>query len=128
MRAILAFFEERLEEQGLCIFGETVSVLLPALQFDFLKIVRRIQLAGKRPVLMATHSPILMALPGADLRHVNRLEIEPIALDDTPHLRLFRQFILYPEEAMEAMTHWHVPTQGGLPSLLGFACAAALPI
>lgn len=99
----LAFFEERLEQQGVYIFDEPEAALSPARQFDFLKILRRMQREGKSQVIMATHSPILMALPDADLWHIQRFGISPIALEDTEHYRLYREFILYPRETIEAM-------------------------
>ena len=99
----LAFFEERLQGQGIYIFDEPESALSPARQFDFLRILRRIQLEGKSQVIIATHSPILMALPDADLRHIHRFGINPIKLEDTEHFRLYREFVLYPHETVEAM-------------------------
>lgn len=99
----IAFFEERLDQQGIYIFDEPESALSPARQFDFLKILRRMQREGRSQVIMATHSPILMALPDADLRHIHRFGIDPVELEDTEHFRLYREFILYPRETIEAM-------------------------
>lgn len=99
----ITFFEERLGEQGIYIFDEPESALSPARQFDFLKILRRMQREGKSQVIMATHSPILMALPDADLRHIHRFGLDPVELEDTEHFRLYREFILYPQETIEAM-------------------------
>ena len=100
----MAFFEERMNHQGVFIFDEPESALSPARQFDFLKILRRMQREGKSQVIMATHSPILMALPDAALWHINRFGLQPIALEDTDHYRLYREFVLYPHETIEAMT------------------------
>jgi predicted ATPase len=100
----LAFFEERLRDQGIYFFDEPESALSPARQFDFLKILRRMQREGKSQVIMATHSPILMALPDAALWHISRFGIQPVALEDTDHFRIYREFIQYPRETIEAMT------------------------
>lgn len=99
----LAFFEERLDQQGVDIFDEPESALSPARQFDFLRILRRMQREGKSQVILATHSPILMALPDADLRHIHRFGIDSIELEATDHFRIYREFILYPRETVEAM-------------------------
>lgn len=99
----LAFFEERMNHQGIFIFDEPESALSPNRQFDFLKILRRMQREGKSQVIMATHSPILMALPDAALWHVNRFGLQPIALEDTDHFRIYREFVLYPHQTIEAM-------------------------
>jgi predicted ATPase len=99
----LDFFEERLNRQGVYIFDEPESALSPSRQFDFLKILRRMQREGNSQVIMATHSPILMALPDADLRHIHRFGIDPIRLEDTDHFKIYREFVLYPHETVEAM-------------------------
>lgn len=99
----LGFFEERADQQGIYIFDEPESALSPSRQFEFLKLLRRIQRANNSQVIMATHSPILMALPDADLWQIGPLGIEPITLEDTAHYRLYREFILYPHETVEAM-------------------------
>ncbi|WP_234030246.1 AAA family ATPase [Erythrobacter mangrovi] len=103
-QGFLAFFEERLNWQGIYFFDEPESALSPARQFDFLKILRHIQREGKAQIIMATHSPILMALPDAELLHVTRFGLRPIALEDTDHYRIYREFILYPRETIEVMT------------------------
>lgn len=99
----LNFFDERADRQGIYIFDEPESALSPSRQFDFLKLLRRIQRAGNAQVIMATHSPILMALPDADLWKIDRFSIEPTALEETAHYRLYREFILYPHDMVEAM-------------------------
>lgn len=97
------FFEERLSEQGLYILDEPEAALSPQRQFDFLKILRRMQRAANCQVIMATHSPILMALPDADLWQIDPFAIQPTTLEDTAHYRLYREFVLYPHETVEAM-------------------------
>ena len=52
---------------------------------------------------MATHSPILMALPDADLWQIGPFGIELTRLEDTAHYQLYREFVLYPHETVEAM-------------------------
>lgn len=103
-QGFLAFFEERLDRQGIYFFDEPDCALSPARQFYFLKILRSIQREGKSQVIMATHSPILMTLPGAALWHISRFGLPPIALEDTDHFRIYREFILYLYETVEAMT------------------------
>lgn len=99
----LGFFEERADQQGIYIFDEPESALSPSRQFEFLKLLRRIQHENNSQVIMATHSPILMALPDADLWQINPLGIEPVRLEDTAHYRLYREFMLYPHATVEAM-------------------------
>lgn len=97
------FFEERMSRQGIFILDEPESALSPRRQFEFLKLLRRMQRANNAQVIMATHSPILMALPDADLWQIDAYSIRPVLLEDTAHFRLYREFMLYPHETVEAM-------------------------
>src|SRR6266699_3245424 len=60
----LRFFEERCQRQGLFIFDEPESALSPSRQIEFLKLLRRMDESKISQVIMATHSPMLMAYPG----------------------------------------------------------------
>jgi predicted ATPase len=99
----LQFFEERLDRQGLFIFDEPESALSPYKQFEFLKILRRMQRNANAQVIIATHSPLLMALPDADLQFVDAYGLRPISLEETPHFQIYREFAAYPHETVEAM-------------------------
>jgi predicted ATPase len=99
----LSFFEERLSEQGLFILDEPESALSPAKQFEFLKLLRQMQRADNCQVIMATHSPILMALPDADLWQIEKFGLRPTALEETSHFKIYREFALYPHDTVEAM-------------------------
>ncbi|MBF9233193.1 AAA family ATPase [Microvirga alba] len=99
----LRFFEERCKAQGLYIFDEPESALSPARQIEFLKLLRRMDGSGFCQVIMATHSPILMAYPGARLLGLSKYGLEPITLEQTQHFRLLREFCLDPELFIETM-------------------------
>src|SRR4030088_3589418 len=68
----LTFFEERCQNQGIFIFDEPESALSPARQLEFLKLMRRMEASTICQVVMATHSPVLMAYPGARLLRLTK--------------------------------------------------------
>src|SRR6185436_15873392 len=76
----LRFFEERCRRQGIFIFDEPESALSPSRQIEFLKLLRRMDRSGICQVLMATHSPILMAYPAARLLKLSKYGLEPIVV------------------------------------------------
>lgn len=90
------FFEERCARPGIFFFDEPESALSPNRQFDFLKLLRRMQDGGQSQAIIATHSPILMALPGARLLRMGKYGLEPVELEDTDHFRIYRQFATDP--------------------------------
>jgi len=97
----LRFFEERCQRQGFFIFDEPESALSPARQIEFLRLMRRMEEAGNIQVIMATHAPILMAYPGARLLRLTRGGLDPVAVEDTEHFRLLRDFALDPHGFVE---------------------------
>lgn len=98
----LRFFEERCQRQGLFIFDEPESALSPARQIEFLKLMHLMNESKKCQVIMATHSPMLMAYPNATLLRLSRGGLEPTTLEETDHYRLMRDFTSDPAGFIEA--------------------------
>lgn len=99
----MRFFEERCRRPGIFIFDEPESALSMTRQFEFLKLLRRMDGGGMSQVILATHSPILMALPGARLLRLDKYGLEPVTLEETDHYRLMREFIADPAGTVHAM-------------------------
>jgi predicted ATPase len=93
----LRFFEERCQRQGIFIFDEPESALSPSRQIEFLKLLRAMDRSGICQVIMATHSPLLMAYPQARLLELTPAGLAPIRVRDTEHFRAFREFWRDPE-------------------------------
>jgi predicted ATPase len=98
----LRFFEERCQKQGIFIFDEPESALSPARQLEFLKLVRRMDKSGHCQIIMATHSPMLMAYPDARLLRLSKVGLEPVAVMDTDHYKIMREFCDDPAGFVEA--------------------------
>ncbi len=98
----LRFFNERCQRQGIYIFDEPESALSPDRQMDFLRLMRRMDDAGYCQVIMATHSPILMAYPNASLLRLSKYGLEPVTVRDTDHFRTLREFCEDPAGFVEA--------------------------
>lgn len=101
----MRFFEERCDRPGILLFDEPESALSLTRQFEFLKLLHRMDAGGKSQVIMATHAPILMALPGARLLRLGKYGLEPIAFEETDHYRLMREFILDWRGTVDTMLH-----------------------
>ncbi|MFT4122086.1 AAA family ATPase [Bradyrhizobium sp.] len=98
----LRFFEERCQRQGIFIFDEPESALSPARQVEFLKLLRRMDESRICQVIMATHSPLLMAYPGAQLLRLGKGGLEPTSVEQTDHYRVMREFCDDPRGFVEA--------------------------
>lgn len=99
----LRFFGERTAQPGLFLFDEPESALSPNRQFDFLRILHRMSEEGMTQVILATHSPIIMALPGARLLRLHAGWLEPVTLEETDHFRLLSAFTADWRGTVEAM-------------------------
>ncbi len=97
----LRFFEERTRRRGIFIFDEPESALSPARQIDFLKILMRMKSARLTQVIMATHSPLIMALPGVQLLEISKYGLNNIAVENVMHFRLLKEFYQNPAAFLE---------------------------
>jgi predicted ATPase len=99
----LRFFEERCQKQGIFIFDEPESALSPARQMEFLKLMRRMEESTICQVVMATHSPMLMAYPNARLLRLSKYGLEPVTVEQTDHYKVMREFCADPTGFVEAV-------------------------
>jgi predicted ATPase len=98
----LRFFEERCQRQGIFIFDEPESALSPSRQIEFLKLLHMMETSGRSQVIMATHSPMLMAYPNATLLRLTKYGLEPVTVEQTDHYKTMREFFDDPKGFVEA--------------------------
>jgi predicted ATPase len=99
----MRFFEERCQRQGIYIFDEPESALSPARQMEFLKLMRRMDQSGHCQIIMATHSPVLMAYPDARLLRLSKYGLDPVTVKETDHYKVMREFCADPAGFVEAV-------------------------
>ncbi len=102
----LDFFESRFSgpfnKPNLFIFDEPESALSPRRQIDFLKMIRKLEDTGLCQMIIATHSPVLMAYPQAQLLRLSRGSIDPCSVEQTDHFRFLREFYQDPAGFIDA--------------------------
>jgi len=94
--SFLSLFSNRFE-QGIYILDEPEAALSPQRQLSFLKIIHDLEAPGHAQFLISTHSPILLAYPGAVLLSLDGGSIQEIAYRDTDHFNVTRDFLNAPE-------------------------------
>ena len=83
-RGIFAFLRRTVPEARYLHFRRTRAVLSPARQIEFLKLLKQMDEFGCCQVVMATHSPILMAhRMCAALLQITKYGLQPVKLKDT---------------------------------------------
>ena len=91
----LALFDARITVPGLYLMDEPEAPLSPGNQITLLALIRRAIAEGSQ-FIIATHSPILMALPDAVLLDLNQKPPQPIDWQDTDHVSITRAFLANP--------------------------------
>ena len=92
-QSLMAFFESRFRIKGLYLLDEPETALSPAKQLDLIGILQETGRAGHAQFIIATHSPILLACPGARIWSFDSIPARPTSYKDTAHFRLYRDFL-----------------------------------
>lgn len=77
---------------GLFLFDEPESALSPQRQMTLMVEMRNLLKQGSQ-FIVATHSPILMAYPGARIYQLSSSGIDRVAYEDVEHVALTRDFL-----------------------------------
>jgi predicted ATPase len=101
--SFLALFTNKFRSQAIYILDEPEAALSPRRQLAFLKVIRQLELEGESQFIIATHSPILMAYPRAQLLMFDGRVIRDVALSETPHYQLTREFVMNPKAMMDEL-------------------------
>ncbi len=112
--AFLALFENRFED-GLYLLDEPEAALSPQRQLAFLRILHQLTTPRIAQFVIATHSPLLLAFPGATVLSLDGGSIEQVDYHDTDHFRVTRDFLASPERFFR---HLFDDSDSGPPSAL----------
>ncbi|MFW6135651.1 MAG: AAA family ATPase [Chloroflexota bacterium] len=89
---ILTYFSGRFRIKGLYLLDEPEAALSPTSQVRFLRLLQKLEAEGQAQFIMATHSPILLAYPGAQLFSFDSERITEVTYEETSHYKIYRQF------------------------------------
>lgn len=92
-QGIISFFRARYKIKGLYLMDEPETALSPASQIELVKILKHMSEKGHAQFIMATHSPILMACPGARLLNFDNDTITETTYYETQHYRIYKSFM-----------------------------------
>ncbi|MDR6881183.1 AAA family ATPase [Bacillus sp. 3255] len=89
--SFLNLFKHRFQEKGIYLLDEPEAALSPSRQLSLLRIIK--DLSGYSQFIIATHSPILMGYPDAEILSFDNDTISPMAYEDTDHYQVTRRFL-----------------------------------
>ncbi|MEW6587076.1 MAG: AAA family ATPase, partial [Nitrospirota bacterium] len=93
-QSLMSYFEARYKIKGLYLLDEPETSLSPKSQLALLRLLQAMSQAGHAQFIIATHSPILLSCPGADIYSFDHTPIAKIVYEETDHYRVYRDFML----------------------------------
>ena len=93
-QSLMSFFKSRYKIRGIYLLDEPETALSPRTQLDLLKVLSGADRAGTAQFIIATHSPILLACPGAKILSFDHNPVKQVEYEDTEHFRVYRDFMV----------------------------------
>ncbi|QVY59914.1 AAA family ATPase [Cytobacillus gottheilii] len=91
--SFLTLFQHRFNGEALYLLDEPEAALSPARQLAFLRIIHDLTKTEDCQFIIATHSPILLGYPDADIFSFDDGEIRKVAYEDTDHFQITKYFL-----------------------------------
>jgi predicted ATPase len=101
-QGMMTFFRGRYRIPGLYFVDEPEAALSPATQLELCHLLGTLREQRHAQFVVATHSPILLGLPGAQILSFERHAIVARRYEQTAHYRLYRDFMADPAAYLRA--------------------------
>lgn len=95
--SFMALVENRFGGNGLYILDEPEAALSPMRLMELMCQIRRLEQQNSQ-FIISTHSPILMAYPGAEVLYLTGEGIRSVSYRETEHYRITKQFLNNPDQ------------------------------
>ena len=94
--AFIKLFQERFSGEGLYLLDEPEAPLSPTRQLSLIALLKQM-VDQNGQFVIATHSPILLAYPGAQILSFDGGHMRPVAYEDLEHVTVTRSFLNNPQ-------------------------------
>ncbi|AGG06777.1 MULTISPECIES: AAA family ATPase [Dehalococcoides] len=101
-QSLMKYFESRYKVRGLYFMDEPETALSPKSQLMLLKLLSQASSSDHNQFIIVSHSPILLACPGASIYTFDTAPVSPIGYYDTQYYRIYRDFLNNPESFLAA--------------------------
>ena len=92
-QSLMSLFRGRYKIKGLYFLDEPETALSPKSQLELLTILNDMSIAGHAQFIVATHSPILLACPGADIYSFDQMPVKQVTYEETEHYKIYKDFM-----------------------------------
>lgn len=94
--AYLKIIQTKISDNGIYLLDEPEAALSPQKQLSLISFILEALKSKNSQFIVATHSPIIMGVPGALLYEISEDEIRQTAYEDTEHYRITHSFLNNP--------------------------------
>jgi predicted ATPase len=102
-QSLISFFESRYKIKGLYFLDEPETALSPQSQLKLIRVIKEASQDGHAQFIIASHSPILLAYPGATIYSLDSAPIKPISYEETEYFRIYQDFLNHREKYLEGI-------------------------
>lgn len=92
----LALMSSRIGDEGIYLLDEPEAALSPQRQLALLALIADRIRGGNTQFIIATHSPILMTVPGAEILLIDGTSLSAVPLEDTEHYQITKAVLENP--------------------------------
>ena len=91
--AFFSLFSNRFRGRGIYLLDEPEAALSPTRQLAFLRILHDLVQQDESQFIIATHSPILLGYPDADILSFDQGDIKQVEYEETDHYQITKYFL-----------------------------------
>ncbi|MBR5126316.1 MAG: AAA family ATPase [Oscillospiraceae bacterium] len=95
--SFMALVENRFGGNGLYILDEPEAALSPMRLMELMCFIHQLEKQNSQ-FIISTHSPILMAYPGAEVLNLTEEGIRSVSYRETEHYQITKQFLNHPDQ------------------------------
>jgi predicted ATPase len=95
--AYIKILQTRIGDKGIFLLDEPEAALSPLKQLSLISLILQIIKNKNAQFIIATHSPILMGIPGATLYQIQEDAMQMVDYKETDHYRITKTFLDNPE-------------------------------
>ncbi len=92
-QSMLSYFEALYKIKGIYFMDEPETALSPRSQIKLLKVITEMSRDGHAQFIIASHSPILLACPGATIYSFDHIPVKVVNYEDTEYFRIYKDFL-----------------------------------
>jgi predicted ATPase len=95
-QSLMSYFSARYRLKDLYLLDEPETALSPSSQLAFVKLLKETAENSHAQFIIASHSPILLACPGATLYSFDEIPVKDIEYHKTEHYKVYKAFMENP--------------------------------